>query len=160
MKSILVARVDDRLIHGQVMTAWVKSYPINKILIIDDELARNQLMLGIYKAAAPKGITVEVSAKEGSEALLSQPAAANENYMILAKTPEVFEHLNQHGIAFSVLVVGGMGAKPGRKTLYRNLSASEEEKACMKRLEEKGVRVVYQMVPVDREVALGQMLGD
>lgn len=158
MKNILVARVDDRLIHGQVMTAWVKSYPINHILIIDDELARNQLMLGIYKAAAPAGITVQVSAKVGSEELLGQAAAANENYMLLAKTPDVFEYLHDHGIAFPVLVIGGMGARPGRKTLYRNLSASEEEKACMKRMEEKGVRVIYQMVPVDREVALGSML--
>lgn len=158
MKNILVARVDDRLIHGQVMTAWIKNYPINKILIVDDELAKNQLMLNIYKAAVPAGITLQVAARNGSEEILGQPVAAGENYMVLAKTPEVFEHLINCGITFSTLVVGGMGAKPGRKTLYRNLSASEEEKACMKRLEEKGVRVVYQMVPVDREVALGPML--
>ena len=55
MKNILVARVDDRLIHGQVMTAWIKSYPINHILIVDDELSKNQLMLNIYKAAMPAG---------------------------------------------------------------------------------------------------------
>ena len=44
MKHILVTRIDDRLIHGQVVTAWIKQYPINKILIIDDELSRNKLM--------------------------------------------------------------------------------------------------------------------
>ena len=53
MKNILVTRIDDRLIHGQVVTAWIKQYPINKILIIDDELSRNKLMERIYKAAAP-----------------------------------------------------------------------------------------------------------
>ena len=55
MKNILVIRIDDRLIHGQVVTAWIKQYPINKILIIDDELSRNKLMERIYKAAAPVG---------------------------------------------------------------------------------------------------------
>lgn len=39
MKNIALARIDDRLIHGQVVTAWIKQYPINKILIIDDELS-------------------------------------------------------------------------------------------------------------------------
>ena len=158
MRNVVLTRVDERLIHGQVMTSWVKNYPINRILLVDDELARNQLMLSIYKAAVPAGITVQVSARAGSEAILEQPAVAGENYMILAKTPEVFEYLAEHGIPFSTLVVGGMGARPGRKTLYRNLSASEDERACMKRLEEKGIRVIYQMVPVDREVALSPML--
>ena len=52
----LYVRIDDRLIHGQVVTAWIKQYPINKILIIDDELSQNRLMERIYKAAAPMGV--------------------------------------------------------------------------------------------------------
>lgn len=56
MKDIMVARIDDRLIHGQVVTAWIKSYPINNILIIDDLLAQDQMMQSIYKAAAPVGV--------------------------------------------------------------------------------------------------------
>ena len=54
MKNIVLTRIDDRLIHGQVVTAWIKQYPINKILIIDDELSQNRLMERIYKAAAPR----------------------------------------------------------------------------------------------------------
>ena len=72
MKNILVARIDDRLIHGQVMTAWVKSYPINHILIVDDELAKNQFMLNIYKAAMPAGIKVSITSKAGGVELLKQ----------------------------------------------------------------------------------------
>ena len=56
MKNIVLTRIDDRLIHGQVVTAWIKQYPINKILIIDDELSQNRLMERIYKAAAPMGV--------------------------------------------------------------------------------------------------------
>ena len=58
MKNIVLTRIDDRLIHGQVVTAWIKQYPINKILIIDDELSQNRLMERIYKAAAPMGVEV------------------------------------------------------------------------------------------------------
>ena len=58
MRNIVLTRIDDRLIHGQVVTAWIKQYPINRILIIDDELSQNRLMQRIYKAAAPMGIEI------------------------------------------------------------------------------------------------------
>ena len=71
MKNIVLTRIDDRLIHGQVVTAWIKQYPINKILIIDDELSQNRLMERIYKAAAPMGVEVLIQsvseAREGRE---------------------------------------------------------------------------------------------
>ena len=62
MRNIVLTRIDDRLIHGQVVTAWIKQYPINRILIIDDELSQNRLMQRIYKAAAPMGIEVLIQA--------------------------------------------------------------------------------------------------
>ena len=107
MKNILVARIDDRLIHGQVMTAWVKSYPINHILIVDDELAKNQFMLNIYKAAMPAGIKVSITSKAGGVELLKQDPLPGENYLILAKVPEVFAYLLDNGIPLTKLVVGG-----------------------------------------------------
>ena len=147
MKNILVARVDDRLIHGQVMTAWIKSYPINHILIVDDELSKNQLMLNIYKAAMPAGITVSIMDRAKGAALLNQDPLPGENYLVLA-----------NGITLDKLVVGGIGAKPGRRTLIRNVSASDEERACLKAMEERGVRTVYQMVPADKEIPLAGSL--
>ena len=48
MRNIVLTRIDDRLIHGQVVTAWIRRYPINCILIVDDELAQNRLMERIY----------------------------------------------------------------------------------------------------------------
>ena len=67
MKNIVLTRIDDRLIHGQVVTAWIKQYPINKILIIDDELSQNRLMERIYKAAAPSPGIPEGGAGKGGE---------------------------------------------------------------------------------------------
>ena len=82
MKNVLITRIDDRLIHGQVVTAWIKVYPINKILIIDDELSKNQLMLRIYKAAAPAGVEVILmNQMDAAEFLLDEPLKG-ENIMV------------------------------------------------------------------------------
>ena len=55
MKNITLTRIDDRLIHGQVVAFWMKEFPINKILVIDDVLSKDIFMSRIYKAAAPAG---------------------------------------------------------------------------------------------------------
>ena len=110
MKHILVTRIDDRLIHGQVVTAWIKQYPINKILIIDDELSRNKLMERIYKAAAPVGIEVVIMDQEMAEGFLKEDPGPKENLMILVKVPQVLEKLIGSGISIDKIILGGMGA--------------------------------------------------
>lgn len=60
MKNIVLIRIDDRLIHGQVVTQWIKDTNGNRILIVDDKLVNDRMMMRILKAAAPPGVKVEV----------------------------------------------------------------------------------------------------
>lgn len=159
MKHILVTRIDDRLIHGQVVTAWIKQYPINKILIIDNELSKNKLMGRIYKAAAPVGIEVVIMDQEMAEGFLKEDPGLKENLMILVKVPQALEKLIGNGISIDKIILGGMGAKPGRKTFNRNVSANEQETECFKRIIERGVEIYYQLVPNDKEVNIRKMLS-
>ena len=85
MRNIVLTRIDDRLIHGQVVTAWIKQYPINRILIIDDELSQNRLMQRIYKAAAPMGIEVLIQACTQAIDFLKEEGEKGENLLILVK---------------------------------------------------------------------------
>lgn len=152
MKNIILTRIDDRLIHGQVVTAWIKQYPINKILIIDDELSQNRLMERIYKAASPMGVEVMIQAVSGAVEFLCMEPVRGENLLILVKVPEVIETLLRRGIVIKKVILGGMGAKNGRKTFNRNVSASEEEVQCFKRIVEEGVDIFYQLVPNDKAI--------
>lgn len=152
MKNIILTRIDDRLIHGQVVTAWIKQYPINKILIIDDELSQNRLMERIYKAASPMGVEVLIQAVSGAIEFLLKEPTRGENLLILVKVPEIIETLLKEGIVIKKVILGGMGAKNGRKTFNRNVSASEEEVLCFKRIVEEGVEIFYQLVPNDKAV--------
>ena len=158
MRNILVTRIDDRLIHGQVVTAWIKQYPINRILIIDDELSKNKLMGRIYKAAAPVGIEVVIMNQDMAEGFIKETLVPKENLMILVKVPQVLEGLISKGIAINKVILGGMGAKPGRKTFNKNVSANEEETGCFKRMIEGGVEIYYQLVPNDKEVNIRKLL--
>ena len=58
MENLLLVRIDDRLIHGQVMTAWMKTLPAKQIIVIDDKVAKDDFMLFVLQNAAPSGIKV------------------------------------------------------------------------------------------------------
>lgn len=158
MKNIRIARIDDRLIHGQVVTAWVKTYPIQEILIVADDLAKNLLMQRIYKSVAPHDVEINVLDKDGAVSFLKDTKAQTKELMVLVKTPDVFEYLIDNGIEISKIIIGGMGLMPGRQTLIKNVSANEAERETLRRLIRMGVRIVYQMVPNEKEVEIGKLL--
>ena len=60
MRNVVLARVDDRLIHGEVVTAWTPTFKANKIIIIDDEVAKDTFNVRVVKALAPAGTKVIV----------------------------------------------------------------------------------------------------
>lgn len=145
MQNLVLTRIDDRLIHGQVMTKWLKETEAQNILIIDDATAKNDFMINVFEQAIPEDVGIGVFNKEDGVKFLSQPLEAPT--LILVKVPETVEYLIDHGIDIKDVDLGGMGAKEGRTTLYQYISTSPEEDKCFKRLIDKGVNVYVQIVP-------------
>ena len=83
----------------------------------------------------------------------------NEKVILLSKTPEAYVHLIKNGIKLDKINIGGMGARPGRKTLYRNISASEDEMSQLKELTEFGLAVEIQMVAEDTAINVKKYLS-
>lgn len=158
MKNIVMCRIDDRLIHGQVVTAWVKQLEVNDIVIVDDALAKDVFLQKIMKASAPTGVSISVLPVKKADQLLLDESTGNNKTMILVKGPEVVEELLDLGIHLEKVVVGGMGAKVGRRKFNRNVSASDEEVSCMKRILARNVSMVYQLVPNDVASDLSSIL--
>ena len=152
MKNIVLIRIDDRLIHGQVVTQWIKDTNGNRILIVDDKLVNDRMMMRILKAAAPPGVKVEVMTVADAEKELKQDAVPGENIVILVKVPKVLEELIDAGIPMQKIVLGGMGLPPQRKKFNKNVAATEEEVECMKRIVAKGVPMEFQLVPAERAI--------
>lgn len=156
--AIVLTRIDDRLIHGQVMTAWVKFTQANRIMIIDEGVAKDPFMVKVLKMAAPPGIKVDIYDVEQAVEVLKENDSTNERIIILVKHPVVIETLLEKGIEIKKLNVGGMGAAPGRKTLYKNISISKEEREIFQRILDKGTNIFIQIVPDEKEVDIKKLL--
>lgn len=157
MDNIVYTRIDDRLVHGQVMTAWVQVTGANEVLIIDDEVAKNSFLQMVMKSAMPNKVSLKVVSVEQAEQYL-KGAAKKKKMFVLVKTPLTVVDLWDHDVQIQSLGVGGMGAKTGRTTLYRNISASQEEREALKELESRGVDVFFQVTPDNNKVALKTVL--
>lgn len=158
MADIVYARIDDRLIHGQVMTHWLAYVAGNRIVIVDDAIAKDEFMASVITAAAPKEIKTEVLSTQAAIKELTAGDADSGRILLLAKGPKTYCELLKGGVPLKEVCLGGLGFKPGREKLYQNITASPEERASLKELMDGGVNVYIQVVPNSERVELASML--
>ncbi len=152
-------RIDDRLIHGQVVVAWIKNYSARRVVIVDDQVVKDEFLIDVMKMVAPSGIELAVIGTDNLQEQLQKFEEDKANTVILVKTPMTAKKLFDNGIAVKKLNVGGMGANPNRKQLYKNVSASTEEIEILEALEKQGIDVYFQATPSDKVVSLKHALG-
>ena len=150
--TLKLVRVDDRLIHGQVVAIWLKALNAKRIVIVDDKTARDEFLREILMLAAPAGVPVEVHDVAAGTERVRELVTDPEPVFVIVRSPLTALRIREAGVDFPLLNVGGIGAGPGRKPLYRNISASPEEVQAMRRLEEMGTRVELRIVENVRPV--------
>ncbi|GCF95124.1 PTS mannose transporter subunit IID [Enterococcus florum] len=158
MGTIVLARIDDRLIHGQVMTSWLNYTGANRIIIVDDETANDTFLKMIVTSVAPANINTEVFDMAGGVTALKN-LADNDKVIVLVKSPAVYVELMKQGVILEKVNIGGMGAKEGRSKFYKNISASEAEKACLAELVNNGVAVSIQIIAEDKAIDVAKLLS-
>lgn len=154
--SIKFIRIDDRLIHGQIVTAWIKSFQAKKVIIVDDVVAQDEFLISVMEMVKPSGVTLDFVTSEEFGKKLADYESESTNSIILVKTPQSAKKCFDAGLNLKSLNVGGMGAKAGRKQIYRNVSASDEEVAILLDLKSKGIDTYLQATPNDKKVEVSK----
>lgn len=157
MAEIVLARIDDRLIHGQVMTAWMQYVGGNHIVIIDDETAADDFLKSVIEMAVPREIKLDIyCCAEAAEKIKQMDN--DEKVIILAKVPESFVTLIETGLPLGKVVIGGMGASANRTKFYKNISASDAEREAFKKIIAKGAELVIHIIPDQKAVVVDEYL--
>jgi D-glucosaminate-specific PTS system IIB component len=150
-------RIDDRLIHGQVIAVWCKHRRFTRIVIVDDGVAADPFMQEVLKLVAPPGLEVDVlSIEEGIDAL-TRDLPNRGTTMVLLKSPQVARRLYDGGLEYSALNIGGIGSGPGRKNIFKNIAASKEEIVILKYLLDQGVEITLLTVPGEKSKAFSDL---
>lgn len=147
MRNVVLARVDDRLIHGEVVSVWTPSLSANCILVVDDGVAADKFNTRVIKSLAPNGVKVFVSTTEKAVTGLLKDPIPGENVIVLTKTPITYARLVDAGVPIKEVNLGGMGIRGDRKPFIKNVAADPAEIEAIEHLRDMGVHVYYQLVP-------------
>jgi mannose/fructose/sorbose-specific phosphotransferase system IIB component len=157
--NISLVRIDDRLIHGQVTTAWLRQYPADVIFVIGDSVAANPFQKTVLQTTAPAGVTVEVMDTATAAAELNRRSQENRKVALILTKPGDIVYLVQHGIPIRSVNVGGMQPHSGSRQIAKSVSVDKSDEEAFRQLFEKGVELEIRMVPTDKKQDVARLLG-
>jgi len=161
---VKLLRLDERLIHGQIAIKWSRHLSVNRILVLNDEAAKNDLIKKSLMMAAPSTVKVAITSMDEGIDILNDPRGDSLSILVLVKTPQdALEILNRvKGIKTVNVgnfgrVAARIGADP-RKTYRSNLYLYDSEVFILKQILETGVECVYQTTPEDNPESINKII--
>lgn len=156
--EIVHARIDYRLIHGQVITKWLKQCGANRIIIIDDALSKDSFLGQVYKMAAPTGVQVDIVSIKQASNLWAPNKTVKGQILILFKSVEMALATLAAGLTLKELQIGGLENTPDRKVVHVGISLDKNDANRLKEIQSKGTRVYFQTIPGEEIEELDQVL--
>lgn len=158
MTKITLVRVDHRLIHGQVITKWVKIAQAQKILIVDDYLGQDAFMADIYKMAAPNGIEVQILTAEEAAKGYKENTLGDKKIFILFKNVEMAYKAYKLGLQYPMIQLGGIPNDGHKKMIFTAVSLGEKDVEQLEELHVAGLEIVLQIVPEEASMSFDAAL--
>lgn len=145
--NIVLTRIDNRLIHGQVGVTWTASVGANLILVADDETAENELMQQLMGATAKQAGAASRFWTIQKTIETIHKASERQKIFIVAKTPETVRKLIEGGVPIKEVNVGNMHFSEGKRQISAKVYVDDKDLEDLKAIEESGAEVYIQDVP-------------
>ena len=157
--GIVLARIDNRLLHGIVATQWAGRSGAQRIMIIDDTVANNELTKASMKLARPTGMAISIITEETALNNFKAGKYNDHTVFVLVKKPETLVKLTEIGVRVPELVVGGT-VKPAEGEEAVKISprafAKPDDIEAYKKLKASGTKMYAQFVPADAEISMDE----
>jgi PTS system galactosamine-specific IIB component len=149
MPNILLTRIDNRLVHGQVGVSWTASLGTNLILVADDIVAKDSLQQRLMKMVADgQGVDIRFFSVEKTINVIEK-AAPRQKIFLICRTPKEVRRLVDGGVPLESVNVGNMHYSEGKRQISKKVYVNDEDLEDLKYLESKGIDVFIQDVPGD-----------
>ena len=150
---VVLARIDQRLIHGLVVNQWAPALQVKRFMVVDDVLCNNDDIKASMRMAKPAGTGVSVISTETAITNFKAGKYDGQRVLVLVKEPETLIKLMEGGVEIPKVDLGIMVNEDGRETVTKFIALNDKERADLQTIKDKGVPVVIQYVPTDAEEA-------
>ncbi|HSH44235.1 MAG TPA: PTS sugar transporter subunit IIB [Longimicrobiales bacterium] len=157
--GVVLYRVDERLIHGQVVVGWGAQLHPERIVVVDDELAGSDWEQELYAVGVPQGVAAEFLDVAGAADRLEAWQESGERVLLLTRDISTMTRLAESGkLAGTEVNIGGIHHAPGRQQVLRYVFLSDRERQDLQALSGHGVDVSARDVPGARKVGLEELV--
>ena len=142
-------RIDTRLLHGQVATAWTKQVQPDRILVVSDGVAHDELRKNMIIQAAPPGVHVHVIPISKLVQVDKDPRFGATKAMILFENPQDLLRAEEGGVKFPEVCIGSMAASQGKTVINKAIACDADDVRTLKAIRDNGTHFYVQKVPSD-----------
>ena len=148
-----VARLDDRLVHGQVVNNWVKTEGITEIMVVSQAVVSDEMRKSVIEMAVPEDVSLVFCTAQEAVTIYREESEYEDVMLLFANPQEVLKFLENGGV-IKKLNVGGMAYQGGRRKLSTAVFATEIEMQVFREIADKGVYLDVRMLATDTSMDL------
>lgn len=153
-----LARIDDRLIHGQVATRWTKETNVSRIIVVSDEVAADTVRKTLLTQVAPPGVTAHVVDVAKMIRVYNNPKYAGERVMLLFTNPTDVERVVEGGVKITSVNIGGMAYRQGKTQVNNAVSVDSKDIDAFNKLNERGIELEVRKVSNDQKLKMMDLI--
>ncbi|BAN96291.1 PTS system mannose/fructose/sorbose family transporter subunit IIB [Plautia stali symbiont] len=157
--KIGLARIDDRLIHGQVATRWTKETNVTRIIVVSNEVANDHVRKTLLTQVAPPGVTAHVVDIAKMIRVWNNPKYGSDRVMLLFTNPTDVERVVEQGVDIKSVNIGGMAFRQGKTQVNNAVSVDEKDIAAFRKLNERGIELEVRKVSNDPKLKMMDLIA-
>ncbi len=154
-----LARIDDRLIHGQVATGWTKDTNVTRIIVVSDEVAADTVRKTLLTQVAPPGVTAHVVDIAKMIRVYNNPKYAGQRVMLLFTNPTDVLRLVEGGVNITSVNIGGMAFRQGKTQVNNAVSVDDKDIAAFNELNKRGIELEVRKVASDQKLKMLDLIS-
>ncbi|MEZ3498876.1 PTS mannose transporter subunit IIAB [Pantoea sp. KPR_PJ] len=157
--KIGLARIDDRLIHGQVATRWTKETNVSRIIVVSDEVAKDHVRKTLLTQVAPPGVTAHVVDVDKMVRVWNNPKYGRDRVMLLFTNPTDVLRVVEQGVEIKTVNIGGMAFRQGKTQVNNAVSVDEKDIAAFRKLNERHIELEVRKVSNDPKLKMMDLIA-
>jgi PTS system mannose-specific IIB component len=157
--KIALARIDDRLIHGQVATRWTKETNVTRIIVVSDEVANDHVRKTLLTQVAPPGVTAHVVDVDKMVRVWNNPKYGQDRVMLLFTNPTDVVRIVEQGVEIKSVNIGGMAFRQGKTQVNNAVSVDEKDIAAFRQLNERQIELEVRKVSNDPKLKMMDLIA-
>lgn len=156
MPNIVLTRIDNRLIHGQVATMWSSSVGANLLLVANDEVSKNEFRQGLMDMAAPSFAQTRYFSIEKTINIINR-ASESQHIAIICETPQDVLKLVEGGVPIKKVNIGNMHMAQGKRQVSKAVCVNDSDVDTFKKLKALGVELEIRRVPSESAESIDEL---